>query len=40
MLETGGESLVKGMQNFQADLQRGGGAVAIAMTYYDMFMIG
>ncbi|WP_430418375.1 class I poly(R)-hydroxyalkanoic acid synthase [Phenylobacterium sp.] len=40
VMSTGGASLVKGMENFQADLQRGGGALSIAQTDYDMFKIG
>jgi polyhydroxyalkanoate synthase len=40
MMATGGESLVKGMENFAADLQRGGGQLAIAQTDYQMFEIG
>jgi polyhydroxyalkanoate synthase len=37
---TGGESLVKGMQNLHADLERGGGQLSIAQTDYQMFTIG
>jgi polyhydroxyalkanoate synthase len=37
---TGGESLVKGMENFHADLERGGGNLSIAQTDYQMFKIG
>ena len=40
VMATGGESLVRGMANFQADLQRGGGQLAIAQTDYEMFKIG
>ena len=40
VMTSGGESLVKGMENFQADLQRGGGQLAIAQTDYEMFKIG
>lgn len=40
VMSTGGASLVKGMENFQADLQRGGGSLSIAQTDYDMFKIG
>jgi poly[(R)-3-hydroxyalkanoate] polymerase subunit PhaC len=40
VMATGGGSLVKGMENFQADLQRGGGQLAIAQTDYEMFRIG
>ncbi|CAN7362265.1 class I poly(R)-hydroxyalkanoic acid synthase [Phenylobacterium sp. LjRoot164] len=35
-----GESLVKGMENFAADLTRGGGQLAISQTDYQMFKIG
>jgi polyhydroxyalkanoate synthase len=37
---TRGESLVRGMQNFMADLERGGGQLSIAQTDYEMFKIG
>jgi polyhydroxyalkanoate synthase len=37
---SGGESLVRGMENFMADLERGGGQLAIAQTDYQMFRIG
>ncbi len=40
VMATGGASLVKGMENFQADLHRGGGSLSIAQTDYDMFKIG
>jgi polyhydroxyalkanoate synthase len=40
VMATGGQSLVKGMENFQADLQRGGGQLAIAQTDYELFKIG
>ncbi len=40
VMATGGESLVKGMENFAADLDRGGGQLSIAQTDYDMFKIG
>jgi polyhydroxyalkanoate synthase len=40
VMATGGESLVRGMQNFTADLQRGGGQLAIAQTDYELFKIG
>jgi polyhydroxyalkanoate synthase len=40
VMTTGGASLVKGMENFQSDLQRGGGSLSIAQTDYDMFKIG
>jgi polyhydroxyalkanoate synthase len=40
LVESGGESLVRGMENFAADLERGGGQLAIAQTDYQMFKIG
>jgi polyhydroxyalkanoate synthase len=40
VMATGGESLVKGMDNFAADLERGGGQLSIAQTDYEMFKIG
>ncbi|MCR5875739.1 class I poly(R)-hydroxyalkanoic acid synthase [Phenylobacterium sp. J426] len=40
VMATGGESLVKGMENFAADLARGGGQLSIAQTDYDLFKIG
>jgi len=40
VMATGGESLVRGMENFAADLDRGDGKLAIAQTDYDMFKIG
>ncbi len=40
LMTSGGESLVRGMKNFQEDLQRGGGQLAIAQTDYEMFKIG
>jgi polyhydroxyalkanoate synthase len=40
VVATKGESLVKGMENFQADLARGGGQLSISMTDYEMFKIG
>jgi polyhydroxyalkanoate synthase len=39
-MTTGGESLVRGMENFAADLARGGGQLAISQTDYDQFEIG
>lgn len=39
-METRGESLVKGMENFAEDLTRGGGQLAISQTDYEMFKIG
>ena len=40
VMASGGESLVRGMENFAADLDRGGGTLSIAQTDYDMFKIG
>jgi polyhydroxyalkanoate synthase len=40
VMASGGESLVRGMENFQADLARGGGQLSIAQTDYEMFKIG
>lgn len=40
VLATGGESLVRGMENFAADLHRGGGQLSIAQTDYERFKIG
>ncbi|MES2344223.1 MAG: class I poly(R)-hydroxyalkanoic acid synthase [Pseudomonadota bacterium] len=39
-MSTQGESLLQGMENFAADLTRGGGQLAISQTDYDMFKIG
>jgi polyhydroxyalkanoate synthase len=40
LVATNGESLVRGMENFAADLRRGGGDLAIAQTDYARFKIG
>jgi polyhydroxyalkanoate synthase len=40
LVATGGESLVRGMENFAADLRRGGGDLAIAQTDFETFEIG
>jgi polyhydroxyalkanoate synthase len=40
VMSSGGESLVRGMENFAADLERGGGQLSIAQTDYEMFKIG
>ena len=40
VMATGGDSLVRGMDNFVADLQRGDGKLAISQTDYEMFRIG
>ena len=40
MMETGGESLVKGMEQFAADIERGGGQLAISQTDYERFKVG
>jgi polyhydroxyalkanoate synthase len=39
-MSTQGQSLLQGMENFAADLTRGGGTLAISQTDYDMFKIG
>ncbi len=40
LMATGGESLVRGVENFAADLRRGNGDLAIAQTDYEKFEIG
>ncbi|WP_312735470.1 class I poly(R)-hydroxyalkanoic acid synthase [Brevundimonas sp.] len=40
LAETSGESLVKGMQNFAADMERGGGALRISQADYGKFTVG
>ncbi|MFZ4164335.1 class I poly(R)-hydroxyalkanoic acid synthase [Brevundimonas sp. NPDC058933] len=40
LAETGGESLVKGMQNFAADLERGNGKLKISQADYGQFTVG
>jgi len=40
LVETSGESLVKGMQNFAADLERGGGSLRISQADYGKFVVG
>jgi len=40
LAETNGESLVKGMQNFAADLERGGGKLKIRQTNESAFTLG
>jgi polyhydroxyalkanoate synthase len=39
-LETHGESLVRGMENFAADLERGGGSLQISQTDLTQFEVG
>ncbi len=39
-MATHGESLLRGMENFAEDLDRGGGKLAISQTDYEMFKIG
>jgi polyhydroxyalkanoate synthase len=39
-LATQGESLVKGMENFAADLERGGGQLSISQTDFAQFEVG
>ena len=38
--DTHGESLVRGMENFAADLERGGGQLSISQTDFDRFKVG
>jgi polyhydroxyalkanoate synthase len=40
VMETRGESLLKGMENFAADLERGGGHLAISQTDFEQFQVG
>lgn len=40
LAETNGESLVKGMQNFAADMERGGGKLKISQADYGRFEVG
>ncbi len=40
LFESRGESLLKGMENFAADLERGGGQLAISQTDFDRFVVG
>lgn len=39
-MTSGGESLVRGMENFAADLERGGGQLAISQTDMEQFKVG
>jgi polyhydroxyalkanoate synthase len=39
-MTSGGESLVRGMENFAADLERGGGQLAISQTDMEQFVVG
>ncbi len=39
-METRGESLLKGMENFAADLARGGGQLSISQTDFSQFKVG
>jgi polyhydroxyalkanoate synthase len=39
-MTSGGESLVRGMENFAADLTRGGGQLAISQTDMEQFVVG
>jgi polyhydroxyalkanoate synthase len=39
-LRTHGESLAKGMENFAADLERGGGQLSISQTDFQQFTVG
>lgn len=40
MAETNGESLVRGMQNFAADMERGAGKLKISQADYGRFVVG
>lgn len=40
VIESNGESLLKGMENFAADLERGGGQLAISQTDMEQFQVG
>jgi polyhydroxyalkanoate synthase len=40
LVATRGESLVKGMENFASDIERGGGKLAISQTDYARFKVG
>lgn len=40
LVETKGESLVRGMENFAADLERGGGQLQISQTDMEQFKVG
>ncbi len=40
MADSGGESLVKGMQNFASDLERGNGKLKISQADYGQFTVG
>ncbi|MDB5431234.1 MAG: class poly(R)-hydroxyalkanoic acid synthase [Caulobacter sp.] len=40
MVASGGESLARGMENFAADLERGGGQLAISQTDMEQFKVG
>jgi polyhydroxyalkanoate synthase len=40
LVESKGESLLKGMERFAADMERGGGQLAISQTDYDRFKVG
>ena len=39
-LASHGESIARGMENFAADLERGGGQLAISQTDFDQFKVG
>jgi polyhydroxyalkanoate synthase len=39
-METKGESILKGMENFAADLSRGGGQLSISQTDFSRFKVG
>jgi polyhydroxyalkanoate synthase len=39
-VETRGESILRGVENFASDLERGGGQLAISQTDFDRFKVG
>ena len=39
-IETGGQNLVKGMENLLEDIRRGGGSLAVSMTDHTAFEVG
>ncbi|HEY2708575.1 MAG TPA: class I poly(R)-hydroxyalkanoic acid synthase [Caulobacteraceae bacterium] len=40
VMQSNGESLLKGMENFASDLQRGGGQLSISQTDFSQFKVG
>ena len=39
-MQTGGESILRGVENFASDLERGGGQLAISQTDFSQFKVG